>query len=392
MYFLQDLYLRLSIKARIALLCACYTVCMVLSSIFGQSNSMLIRWGSLAVFTGAGLFFGMLNIWGIGSSIDRVIKYLQTMAQGNLTENISAKRNNEISLIIKTIAELQQSMRTMIQSIQSTSSGLNQASSALRQTSDAMAAGVRAAVGQTGSAVQAVGELSSVSADIAHNCQVMAQKASETKGSTVEGERTISAMSQMMAEIDKMVTDTTSAVQSLGHNSEQIGEIVDTIEDIADQTNLLALNAAIEAARAGEQGRGFAVVADEVRSLAERTTKATREIQRIIGVLQGDVKNVIDSMGQSSESVKNGERGVQLSSQAISEIRTQIEVLTDAVSQVATAVEEQAATTAGVSHNIRSINEVIENVSSGAQNTGNAASDLASSADELKNLAGRFSV
>jgi methyl-accepting chemotaxis protein len=355
-------------------------------------RSILVRWGSLTAFAVAGAFFGVLNIWGISSSIERVIAYLQTMAKGNLTENIQAKRNNEISLIIKTIGELQANIRTMIQSIQSTSAGLNDASSALRQTSDGMLSGVREAVGQTSSAVQAVDELTSVSSDIARNCQMMASKASETKITTVEGEKTIAAMSQMMEEIEKMVTDTTCAVESLGVNSQQIGEIVGTIEDIADQTNLLALNAAIEAARAGEQGRGFAVVADEVRSLAERTTNATREIQRIISVLQGDVKNVVDSMGQSSASVKNGEAGVELSSRAISDIRGHIEVLTDAVAQVATAIEEQSATTAGVSSNIRTISQVIESVSCGANDTGRAASDLAGSAQELKNMASRFTV
>jgi methyl-accepting chemotaxis protein len=220
----------------------------------------------------------------------------------------------------------------------------------------------------------------------------MADKASETKSAATEGKQTIGEMSRMIEEIGRLVTDTTMAVESLGNNSNQIGAIVETIEDIADQTNLLALNAAIEAARAGEQGRGFAVVADEVRRLAERTTRATSEIQKIIATLQGDVRNVIGSMEQSSHSVENGVLGVQRSNHAISDIGSHIEVLTDNVAQVATAVEEQSATTEGVLSNIHAITTIIDDVSNGTAKTGNAAADLSVSAADLKAMAEKFRV
>jgi methyl-accepting chemotaxis protein len=392
MNVLQDLYLRLSIKTRIALLCFCYSICMVVLTFLATSESWVVRWGSLGLFIVLGFFFGMLNIIGIGSSIDRVIAYLQTMAGGDLSQNIVAKRNNEISLIIRTIAELQHYMRSMISAIQSTSEGLTRAAGDLRRTSEGMSVGAEQAVGQSTSVVNAVEELTSVSSDIARNCQLMSGKATETKNTTMDGERTIEAMSRMMAEIGTLVSDTTHAVESLGNNSQQIGEIVGTIEDIADQTNLLALNAAIEAARAGEQGRGFAVVADEVRSLAVRTTTATQQIQKIIAVLQDDVNNVVESMGQSSRSVNNGEQGVQLSSRAIQDIKSHIEVLTDSVAQIATAIEEQSATTASVRNNILAINEVIDSVSHGTRETDQAASSLTESAIELKTMASKFRV
>ena len=392
MNLIQDLYLRLSIKTRIGLLCFCYSICMVVLTVLANSNSLMVRWGSLGVFIVLGFFFGVLNIIGIGSSIDRVIAYLQRMAGGDLTQDIVAKRNNEISLIIRTIAELQQNMRSMISAIQSTSEGLTKAAGDLRRTSDDMSRGAEQAVGQSASVVNAVEDLASVSSDIAMNCQVMSDKATETKESTKDGERTIEAMSRMMGEIGTLVSDTTLAVESLGKNSQQIGEIVGTIEDIADQTNLLALNAAIEAARAGEQGRGFAVVADEVRSLAVRTTSATQQIHKIIEVLQSDVKNVVESMGQSSRSVKNGEQGVELSSRAITDIKAHIEVLTDSVAHIATAIEEQSATTASVRNNILTINEVIDNVSHGTRDNDHAASGLSDSAMELRTMASKFRV
>ncbi|HEY4744821.1 MAG TPA: methyl-accepting chemotaxis protein [Desulfuromonadaceae bacterium] len=392
MQTLQQIYFRLTIKTRIALLCFCYSLCIIAAAILGRSDALVIRYGSLVLFIGLGVFFGMLNIWGIGASIKRIIGYLQNMAQGDLSETIVVRNKNEISWVLTSIQEVQMSVRSIIAGIQTTAGDLTTAATNLKQTSERIAEGAQMAVGQSTAVVHAVEELSSVSHDISRNCQVMADNASETRSATSDGARTIDEMSQMMDEIGNMVTDTTNAVGSLGNNSNQIGEIVATIEDIADQTNLLALNAAIEAARAGEQGRGFAVVADEVRQLAERTTKATSEIQRIIVTLQRDVKNVMGSMEQSSRSVQNGVDRVKLSSRAISDITSHIQVLTDNVAQVATAVEEQSATTAGVMDNIRAISGVIEDVSRGTQETDRASSNLTRSADELTSMAGRFRV
>ena len=390
MQTLQQLYFRLSIKTRITLLCVCYSLCIVAAAILGRSDSTLIRYGSLVVFISLGAFFSILNIWGINSSIRRVIAYLQTMAEGNLSQTIVVRNKNEISWILNTITEVQTSMRTMIAGIQATSRDLTSASENLRLTSEELAGGASQAAEQTASVVHAVEELSSVSSHISSNCQLMADKASHTRAASAEGTRSIGEMSNMMEEIGNVITKTTEAVASLGNNSQQIGEIVSTINDIADQTNLLALNAAIEAARAGEQGRGFAVVADEVRQLARRTSSATAEIQKIITTLQRDVSNVVGSMEQSSQSAQSGVSRVKLSSQAISGITSHIEVLAESVAQVATAIEEQTATTGGVMDNIRGINAVIDNVSQGTRKTDQAASDLIRTAQELKEMTTRF--
>ncbi len=389
---LKSLYFRQTIKFRVGLLCVCYSICMIAVAFLARSDSLLIRYGSLTLFILVGAFFGMLNHFGIEASINRVIGYLKTMADGNLSDQIIVRNNNEISLILRSIGDVQNAMRSMISSIQATSSELNSSAATLKQTSRGMSAGAHDAVAQTSSASHAIEELSSLSADIARNCQLMAEKASETRNATTDGEQTIRNMSQLMGQIGDMVSETTNAVESLGKNSGQIGEIVKTIEDIADQTNLLALNAAIEAARAGEMGRGFAVVADEVRRLAERTTHATREIQRIIVTLQGDVKNVMSSMGESAESVQEGVDSASLSQHAIGEIRQHIDILTDSVSQVATAIEEQSGTTGAVMGNIHGITDVINQVADGARNTDQAASGLATAAEKLGSMASRFRV
>ena len=229
-----------------------------------------------------------------------------------------------------------------------------------------------------------------VSNDIALSCHKMADRAGSTNSATLKGEETITHMTSMMGEIERMVIGTMDAVKALGSNSERIGDIVIAIEDIADQTNLLALNAAIEAARAGDQGRGFAVVADEVRRLAERTTSSTREIQSIIGSLQGDVKNVIGSMEKSANSVRVGTEDVQHSSRAIGSIKEQIAPLLEYVAQVATAAEEQSATSTTINESMRQIIGVVQDAETGAHDSAQAADELARSARNLQEMVNRF--
>lgn len=387
---LYDFYLNFTINFRLGLLCFCYSICIIATAVVARFVSLPMLIGAVIFFIVAGAVFGALNIYSISSAIARVINYLQTMARGDLSNQIVAMRNNEISKILRAMSELQESMRSVISGIQVTSGQLASASTELSRTSENIATGTNRAASETDSVSSAVDDLSSVSVEIAHNCQQMAEKASDTRNSASEGERIIGGMATMMGEIGRMVTDTTAAVESLGANSGHIGAIIASIEEIADQTNLLALNAAIEAARAGDQGRGFAVVADEVRRLAERTTTATREIQTIIDVLQRDVKNVVGSMEQSSKSVREGTQGVERSNHAIDEIKGQIDVLAMGVAQVATAAEEQSATTAGITSNMHLISQVISNSSQDAQTTRQAASELANSASRLQEMVSRF--
>ncbi|GFO68063.1 methyl-accepting chemotaxis protein [Geomonas limicola] len=387
---LWNYYLNFTIKARLGTLCVCYSLCIVAMAFTAQSDSNLIKYGSMLLFIVLGGVFGWVNIWSINRPIQRAIAYLQAMARGDLSQNISALRKNEFSKMISAMAELQDAMRSIISGIKSTADHLEESSGQLSATSTQIVAGTEDASVQSGVVTTSVDDMASISCTIAENCQEMSNSAQKTSTATRSGAETIDKMRSIMGEIEQMVIGTMEAVKALGTNSERIGDIVVAIEDIADQTNLLALNAAIEAARAGEQGRGFAVVADEVRNLAERTSRSTREIQSIIGALQGDVKNVVNSMEQSASSVRNGAVDVQHSSEAMNVIKGHIEPLLNYVGQVAAAAQQQSQTTSGITGSMRNISQVIQVAAAGAHQTEHAAVELSRSSRELQQMVNRF--
>jgi methyl-accepting chemotaxis protein len=206
----------------------------------------------------------------------------------------------------------------------------------------------------------------------------------------MSGARVVEETIAVMNSIAERVKSSARTVESLGTRSDQIGAIVGTIEDIADQTNLLALNAAIEAARAGEQGRGFAVVADEVRALAERTTRATREISDMIKTIQKETNVAVVAMEEGVNEVAKGTEKAAGSGRALERILEKINAVTDQIHLVANAAEEQTATTLEISNNMIKITEVIASTSRGTQESAAAAEELNENAEELQRQVQQF--
>ena len=233
-------------------------------------------------------------------------------------------------------------------------------------------------------------EMASTSHEIAANCHSAANSSSQASAAALSGAEIVRNTVAGMNRIAGKVRDSATVVEQLGDRSDQIGAIVQTIEDIADQTNLLALNAAIEAARAGEQGRGFAVVADEVRALAERTTKATREIGQMIKGIQGETRQAVKAMEEGVGEVETGTAEAAKSGEALEEILRQVNGVTMQINQIATAAEEQTATTREISHNILEISEVVQKSANSSQEVTLAASQLTNLSVELQELVRRF--
>jgi methyl-accepting chemotaxis protein len=195
-----------------------------------------------------------------------------------------------------------------------------------------------------------------------------------------------------MIRISEVVKKSAETVQELGKSSNEIGEIIQVIDDIADQTNLLALNAAIEAARAGEQGRGFAVVADEVRKLAERTSKATQEIAGMIKHIQKDTEGAVKSMQQGTKEVENGRNLAEKAGDSLKEIIMGADRVTDIVTQVAAASEEQSRSSEQITQNIELITNVTQQSATGVRQIAHAAEELNQLTSNLQSLISAFKV
>lgn len=346
--------------------------------------------------TGLGLVTAILivffSIRTIMRGLEQAVSLADRIAGGDLRGDHAVTSRDEIGLLIEHMYTMGDNLRELIGKVNDVSSGIASASDQLHATSEQIATGAEEVAAQTGTVATAGEEMSATSNDIARNCAIAADAARQSADSATAGVVVVQETIAGMGLIAERVRRTAESVGSLGTRSEQIGDIIGTIEDIADQTNLLALNAAIEAARAGEQGRGFAVVADEVRALADRTTKATREIGEMIQAIQKETRDAVAAMEEGVMEVKRGTDSSRKSGLALDEILEKINEVSMQVSQIATAAEQQMATTAEVATNIQQITEVVHQTAQGAEETAAAAARLSGQARELNGLVGHFTV
>ena len=390
MGFIFELYMKFNIRTRIYLLGACYSFCIVVAVFAGRSFSLSMAIVSTIVFVVLGFVFCFLLAWTFKDALDRVAKYLANMTDGNLTQLIAPKRKNEISIIIRSIGSLQDTIRSIISQISQASEQLAVASRKLHDNASQISSGTNDIVAQTTTVATASEEMAATSGSIAHNCLMAAETSDRASDTARSGASVVRETIDGMERIAGQVRNAAKTVEELGARSDQIGAIIGTIEDIADQTNLLALNAAIEAARAGEQGRGFAVVADEVRALAERTTKATREIGEMIKAIQKETKGAVIAMEEGVSEVEKGTSSSIKSGEALEMILNQINDVTLQVNQIATAAEEQTATTSEITSNIHRIASVVHTTSQGAAETTAASASLSHESEQLQNIVRKF--
>jgi len=357
-------------------------------SIIKNATLLMIGLAIAGVILALGL--GLFISRGVTRPLASGVVIARRLADGDLTVDVTVESKDETGQLMEAMQAMVKNLRDMITNTVDISTNIASASNQLQSTAQQIATGAEEVAAQTSTVATASEEMAATSSDIARNCTMAADASQHSANAANAGAVVVQETITGMNVIAERVRQTSSTIEALGLRSEEIGDIVGTIEDIADQTNLLALNAAIEAARAGEQGRGFAVVADEVRALAERTTKATKEIGAMIKAIQNETKVAVKAMEEGVNEVEKGAASSQKSGQALKEILDRISEVSMQVSQIATAAEEQTATTNEVTSNVHQITEVIHQTASGAEETASAAAQLAKQAENLQNLISRF--
>ncbi|KAA0893201.1 methyl-accepting chemotaxis protein [Oryzomonas rubra] len=349
-------------------------------------------WTGLLVILGLSVLVAGLVSRSITRPVKEVVETIKDIAQGegDLTKRLPISGNNEIGELSEWFNTFVNKLHGIISQVSGSALQLSSSANELQSTSKAMSQSVGNLSSQSTSLATAGEEMSATSSDIAGNCHHAATNAGGASNKAAEGAEVVNQSIEIMQAIAERVKNAADTVETLGNRSDQIGTIVGTIEDIADQTNLLALNAAIEAARAGEQGRGFAVVADEVRALAERTTRATKEIGEMIKAIQKETREAVHTMEQSVAQVEQGSTHAADSGRSLQEILVIITDVTEQISQIATAAEEQTATTREISSNVLSLNELAHHNSAAIQETAVTANNVSQQAEELQRLVNQF--
>lgn len=354
------------------------------------SSSRLILMLACVISILVGIGIALVITRSISRPLQEAVRINDQIANGDLTVNIVSATRDETGQLLASMQSMVERLRGVLSQVSGISTAINTTSSQLHSTSEQIATGAEELASQATTVATASEEMSATSSDIAQNCNGAAEASRLATDAAAAGSQVVSETIAGMNIIAERVRQTAGTVETLGTRSEQIGAIIGTIEDIADQTNLLALNAAIEAARAGEQGRGFAVVADEVRALAERTTKATREIGEMIKAIQAETRAAVAAMEEGVHEVEKGAVSSGKSGDALDSISQRISEVSLQISQIATAAEQQTATTSEVTTNIQQITDVVHETARGAENTAREASGLAAQARELQALVGRF--
>ena len=328
----------------------------------------------------------------LSESVNKILFEMDKFASGDLTVKLDTEKDDEIGRLFqgfnKSVKNIQNIITGVTEAVEATASAAYQISSSAEE----MAAGSKEQSSQALEVASAVEEMTSTILQTTKNAGSAMGFSKKAGTSALNGGEVVKLTVEGMNKIAKIVDDASIVVKGLGNNSSQIGEIIQVIEEIADQTNLLALNAAIEAARAGEQGRGFAVVADEVRKLAERTTKATKEIAMMIKQIQTDTSNAVTSIETGTKEVNVGKELAKKAITSLEEIINSSNETIDVVNQVAAASEEQSKSAEEISKSIEGISNVTQETAAGIQQIAHASEDLSRLTANLQKLINNFKI
>ena len=348
--------------------------------------------GTLIVGVSAGALIAWLIVAGIIKGLSALVARLQDIAQGegDLTQRVDEARGDELGEVGKWFNVFVGKIHNVIAEVSGSARDVASAATQIAASSEEMATGMKEQAGQVTQISSAIEEMSQSVVEVAKKSADAANNSAQAGKLAAEGGHVVEETIEGMNAIAGAVNDGAKSVSELGKRSEQIGQVITVINDIADQTNLLALNAAIEAARAGEHGRGFAVVADEVRKLADRTTKATEEIAQSIRAIQGETSEAVAKMNGGTQEVARGTQKATAAGQSLQQIVTSAQGVADMIRSIAAAAEEQSAASEQISRNVESINAVTKQATEGAGQAASAAAQLSAKAEQLQKLVSQF--
>ena len=350
----------------------------------------------LLLATALALAFGILAAWAITRQIviplSQTLKVAERVAAGDLSHNLISERRDELGQLQRSMQSMTVGLRELIGGI---SDGVTQIASAAEQLSavtEQTSAGVNSQKVETDQVATAMNEMAATVQEVARNAEEASEAAVAADQQAREGDKVVG---EAIAQIERLASEGGNSTEAMGHlkrESDKIGSVLDVIKSVAQQTNLLALNAAIEAARAGEAGRGFAVVADEVRSLAQRTQKSTEEIEELIVGLQSGTQQVATIMDNSRGLTDSSVELTRRAGNALENITRTVSAIQAMNQQIATAAEQQSAVAEEINRSVLNVRDVSEQTSAASEETAASSAELARLGVYLQSLVGRFKV
>lgn len=348
------------------------------------------------VTIGAAVLLTIVLAWlftrSVVNPLNQAVALAETVASGDLTQRIEIEGKDEPARLLMALKTMQGNLRDTIQNITSSSSQLASAAEELNAVTEDSTRGLYQQNQEIEQAATAVNQMTSAVDEVARNAVATSEASRESDRTAQHGREQVLKTVTSIGALADDVTSTAGQVETLAGKVNDISKMLDVIRSVAEQTNLLALNAAIEAARAGEAGRGFAVVADEVRSLAHRTQQSTKEIEEMIGGVQQGAELAVSAMKSSNERAHSTLDVARAAGDALDEIAKAISQISERNLVIASASEEQAQVTREVDRNLTNIRDLSMQTSAGANQTTAASQELSRLAVDLNAMVTRFTI
>jgi methyl-accepting chemotaxis protein len=328
----------------------------------------------------------------ITTPINTTVSIANRVASGDLTVDVPQDRSDEFGQLLAALAMMISGLRDLVQQISSSASNIASASEELSSVTDHSSEGVARQKDQTDQVATAMNEMVATVSEVAKSAEAAFEAANRASAKSTEGEKSVHETLEFVTDLNTQIEKVSEELRSLQSETHNIGTVLDVIKSVAEQTNLLALNAAIEAARAGEQGRGFAVVADEVRSLAQRTQSSASEIETLINNLVASAESSVTTMESGAKLAAQTLERAEASGNIIKEMAAAVEEIRQHNSQIATAAEQQTSVAEDINQNITEIRDVSDQSATSANQVSSSSDELAKLAEGLSSQIARFKV